>query len=223
MNFIYKKPVISLSGSFFSNTNLIKAYAKVVKKIKNKLEFICIVTGGGEIARKYISLAKELGLSRKKQDEMGIAITRVNALLFGMLFNFTEIPKTYEQAVEIINKYKFCICGGMVPKQSTDKVAVDIAVMCNADIMINLTKVEGVYNKDPKKPGAKLLRSLTYKQLREILKNTSQTPGNYPLFDLKAIKIAEKNSLPIIIANGTKPENLIKILKGEKIGTFISF
>lgn len=222
MKFVYKKPVISLSGSFFSASELLKKYIDIIKKIRKGVEFLCIVTGGGETARKYISLAKELGLSREKQDEMGIAVTRVNALLLGMFFDFTNIPKTYEEALAYIKKLKFCICGGMLPGQSTDKVSADIAKMANADIVINMTKVDGVYDRDPKEKGAKLLEQLSYKELKKILGNASQTPGEYPLFDLKAIEVVESSSLPVIIANGTKPENLIKILEGEKIGTFIS-
>lgn len=221
MKLAYKKPVISLSGSFFSDVELLKKYIEIIEKIRKKVEFLCIVTGGGEVARKYISLAKELGLDREKQDEMGIAVTRVNALLFGMFFNFIKIPASYEEAKECIEKFKFCICGGMLPGQSTDKVSADIAKMVKADVLINLTKVEGVYDRDPKEKDAKLFEKLSYKELRKILNKASQEPGNYPLFDLKAIDVVESCSLPVIIANGKKPENLIKILSGEKIGTII--
>ncbi len=222
MKFVYKRPVVSLSGSFFSAANLIKEYVKIVKKVRMSAEFLCIVTGGGEIARKYISLAKELGLAREEQDEMGIAVTRVNALLFAMNFGITEIPKSYEEAVETLKKEGFCICGGMEPGQSTDKVATEIAKLAGADVVINLTKVDGVYDKNPLEEGAKLLERIDYDELKKILSSATQAPGEYPLFDLKAIEIAKSCSLPIIIANGTNPENLLKILKGEKIGTLIS-
>ncbi len=222
MKLNYEKIVLSLSGSFFSDADLIKEYAKTIKKIKKHARLFCVVTGGGKAARDYISLAKSLGLGRKKQDEIGIALTRVNALLLGMLLGFEKIPASYKEAVKILKQNGFAICGGMVPGQSTDKVAADIASMTRAQILINLTKVEGVYDKNPKMKGAKLLKRLTYEELRKILSRERQSPGEYALFDLKAISVVKKARIPVIIASGLDPKNLLRILKGEALGTIVS-
>ncbi len=221
MKLKYKKAVISLSGGFFSNPSLIKSYGRIIKKIKPQMKLLCIVSGGGKAAREYISIAKSLGLSRKRQDEIGIAITRVNALLLGMLLNFKDIPTSYDAVLDLLKKHGFAICGGMKPRQSTDKVAADIAALAKAQVLVNLTKVDGVYDRNPKLKGARLISSLSYNQLRKILSKEKQEPGKYALFDLKAIQTVKKAKIPVIIANGMKAENLLKILRGEKIGTTV--
>ncbi len=218
----YKRIVISLSGSFV-NSKALKKFSKIFSFISKKCEILCVVVGGGEAARKYISLAKELGLSEKEQDLIGIAVTRVNALLLSLLLRQNnKIPETYEEVVNLLKKNKFIVCAGIKPGQSTDKVAADIASLVKADILINITKVEGVYDRDPSEPGAKMLKRISYDELKKILARTPQKPGKYALFDLKAIDVVKEKRIPVRIISGKDPKNILNVLKDTELGTLVT-
>ena len=217
----YGKIVVSLSGSFFEHAEIIKRYAEIVRALKNRAKILCLVTGGGKTARKYIALAKALGLSREIQDCAGILATRIHAYLFASLFGLRKIPFTCQTAVKYAIKKGCVVCGGIKPGQSTDKVAADLAAKINADVLINLTKVDGVYDKDPAAKGARMFRELTYREFARILRGLEQAPGKYALFDVKALEVIERCRIPLVIANGTKPENLLKIASGKRVGTLI--
>jgi len=207
---IARRVVISLSGSFFEDVKLIKKYAEIFSRIKSKLSLLVVVCGGGKIAREYIEKGKKLGYKNKYLDMLGIACTHVNALLLSLYFKRKSIPRSYKEV-----DGTFVICGGMKPGQSTDKVATDIAVEKQADLIINLTKVDGVY------VNGKVESYLTYDELLSIVSKIEQTPGNYALFDLKAVKLLKKHCIPLVFCNGRKPENLLKILSGELVGTLV--
>ncbi len=220
MRFNFSKVVVSLSGSFFDEPELICEYAKIFSKIRSKLEMLCVVTGGGRVAREYIAKAEIVGLKERERHMLGIAVTRVNALLLGFALSFEEIPQSYREAVKQLRKNGFAICGGMKPGQSTDKVAADIACMIDADAVINLTKVDGVYDKDPEKyQDARLLKELSYEQLEKILSSQKSSPGKFELFDLLAVKELAKREIPIFFACGKEVKNLVEILRGNNPGT----
>ena len=220
-----KRVVLSISGGLLLNErdgSAFKEWSRVLLRVSRNLDMMCVVAGGGSVARDYIAMAEALGLGRDEQDMMGIAVTRVNALLLSLTLGWNrKIPESYEEAGEYLNKNRFLVCGGMVPRQSTDKVAADMATIMNADLVLNATKVDGVYNKNPSLPDAELLRKLSYDELKSILKDEEQLPGKYALFDLAGIDVLKKSRIPLVIFNGANPENLEKILEGEDIGTLV--
>ena len=101
-------------------------------------------------------------------------------------------------------------------------VAAASAELIHADMLFNATNVEGVYDRNPEKPDAKKLESVTISQLREILSDEGIKAGQYNLFDPVAIRIVERSQILTVIFNGNKPENLKKVFNKEKIGTRIT-
>ena len=225
MGTTWKRVVLSLGGGVLladKEGRMFKGYAEAIKSINNELELFVIVTGGGEYARNYISMARNCGLNEKKQDMMGIAITRVNALLLSFMLEWNEkVPESYEDAVRIARKTSRLVCGGMKPGQSTDKVAADLAAMLDADIVLNATRIEGLYDRHPSQPGARLLSEATYSQMREILVGEEQCPGKYARFDLKAIDLLESKGIPLVIFDGRKVENFVRVMHNQPVGTIV--
>ena len=118
---------------------------------------------------------------------------------------------------------KILIGGGYKPGSSTDYRAVLFAGAMQADLIINATDIDGVYTKNPKlHKDAEKLPTLTCLRLEEIIKqNTRQAPGEYGLFDLKGVKLAKKLGIPLIIIDGTDPEEIIRAVKGTHSGSTI--
>jgi uridylate kinase len=111
--------------------------------------------------------------------------------------------------------------GGLTPGQSTNAVAALAAETVQADMLLNATNVDGIYDRDPKEPGAKKLESVTVDELSEILSGTGTRAGEYKLFDPVAIRVVGRSRIPTAIFNGNDPENLLRLVKGEKVGSRI--
>ncbi|PNV78924.1 MAG: UMP kinase, partial [Fervidicoccus sp.] len=97
-----------------------------------------------------------------------------------------------------------------------------VAELVGAKKIINATKVDGVYDRDPSTDkSAKLLKKITTLQLREILEKQSALAGKYELLDPPSITIIERSKIVVHIINGEDPRNVLKVLKGEEIGSTI--
>ncbi|MBS7655784.1 UMP kinase [Candidatus Bathyarchaeota archaeon] len=222
------KIVVKLGGFAFPlkiDEEVIKAFALKFKEIYKAGHKLAIVTGGGEAARVYINAARNLGASESFCDQLGILVSRLNAKLILTSLNDLaafKIPESLEEFQNLFSLGKIVVMGGLQPGHSTNAVAALIAELIKADLLINVTDVDGVYTKDPKEdPKAKLLNKVTVKQLQEILSLNEMKAGKYKLLDLLALKIIERSKIPTWIINGKDPSNLIKAIKGEKIGTKI--
>lgn len=224
------KIVLSIGGSLitkdFSGKNLRK-YVDVIKKSYKQGHKLVVVIGGGTYAREYIKVSKELKQSSDKQDQIAIEITRANARLVAQsLKNISnqEIPRSYKEAFSIINKCPVIVSGGMIPKQSTDRVSTDFAAKIKADLLINASNVDGVYDSDPSKnKNAKKYDKLTYAELKKILTANVQSPGKYALFDVSAVRILKQNKIPLVIVNGKNPNEILNAVKGKHKGTTIKW
>ena len=220
--------IFSVGGSLiYPKTGLdykfIKAFVNFIKEeVKLGNKFI-LVTGGGKIARDYISLAKKLDLSRDKQDTLGIASTRQNALLLKLLLKEIAFSQIIEDPIEKINfKKRLAIAGGFKPGRSTDYVSVMLAKTYQADMVVNLSNIDYVYDKDPKIKGAKKIKNINWADFRAIV-GDKWSPGFNSPFDPVAAKLAQKNNIKVVVLNGKKIDNIKKCLKKENfIGTTIS-
>jgi uridylate kinase len=98
-----------------------------------------------------------------------------------------------------------------------------LAEKIGAELIINATDVDGVYTKNPKThDDAEKITTLTCLRLEEIIKeNTRQAPGEYGLFDLKGVRLAKKLGIPIIIIDGTDPEEILRAVKGTHSGSIV--
>ncbi|MBO3833142.1 MAG: UMP kinase [Candidatus Brockarchaeota archaeon] len=203
--------------------------ADAILRLHNAGHRVVVVVGGGEPSRTYINAARSLGADNATCDEIGIMVTRINALLLSIALgeassrnivsSFEELEKQLDAARD-----KILVGGGFTPAQSTDAVAALIAERLKADLLIKTTDVDGVYNADPKKnPDAKLLREVSIRRLRKILGEGESTPGEYRLLDQVSLSILERSRIPVVIVNGSDPENIIRAASGEKVGTRISY
>jgi uridylate kinase len=99
------------------------------------------------------------------------------------------------------------------PYFTTDTAAALRAMEIGADVLVKATKVDGVYTADPvKDPTAKRFTELTY---LEVLKRRLK------VMDTTAISLCMDNNLPIVVFNLNKPGNLLRLIKGERVGTLV--
>ena len=203
----------------------LREYADSIKSLVHDGHSLVVVVGGGKPARVYITAARTLGADEAQCDWLGIKAARNNAELLGAAlgdFAYPKVVDDYDELEVAVNLGKVVLLGGMVPGQSTNAVAAASAELIHADMLFNATNVEGVYDRNPEKPDAKKLESVTISQLREILSDEGIKAGQYNLFDPVAIRIVERSQILTVIFNGNKPENLKKVFNKEKIGTRIT-
>jgi uridylate kinase len=221
--------VISLGGSRINpghiDTNFLKKFrALILSQIKKGRRFI-LITGGGRLCRDFQSALKQISSPTPDEvDWIGISSTWLHAdlvrLMFGKLAN-PNIIKDPNKKVPFAEK--ILVAGGWMPGRSTDDDAVRLAKAYGAASVINLFDQDFVYNKDPRKyPDAKIIKKLPWKEFRKIV-GSKWNPGKNAPFDPIAAKLAQKNRLRVIVANGKNLKNLKDILEGKKFkGTVIN-
>ena len=179
-----KTIVISLGGSILIpllEKNKIREYIPVLSEIAAQHRLFVVVGGGGE-ARRYITVARGLGIDEGTSDELGILITRLNAnLLIAALGEraYPKVAESHAEAKKFAESGKIVVMGGITPGQTTDAVAAVLSERVGASVFINVTSVDGIYSADPKKD-KKALRyeTLTPKQLLAIVGGTALTAGS---------------------------------------------
>ena len=217
--------VAAIGGSIlipkFDSENF-KKYAETLKSLSNEHELF-IVVGGGKPAREYINILRDLNCGEAKCDDIGIEVTRLNAkLLISALdeYAYPKVPTTFQEALEYSAINKIIVMGGSEPAHSTDAVAAILAEYINADLFVDLTSVDGLYTKDPRKyDDAELIPEISANEMLELIKGKDVKAGTYELFDMTAIQMIKRSSLDTVICNGENPDNLVKAINGEKIGT----
>ncbi len=221
------KIVVSVGGSVLARAlspEKFKSYAAALLELSKK-NTLFIVTGGGQAARDYIGVARELGSDEATCDLIGIQLTRLNArLLIAALGEaaYHEPPLNYTEAKNASTSGKIVVMGGVSPGHTTDAVSAILAEYVGADLLINATSIDGVYTSDPKKnKGAKKFDALTPKQLIEIVMKTEMVAGANSPIDLLAAKIIERSNIRTIVLNGESPGNIIDAVKGRHAGTVI--
>ncbi|AFZ70921.1 uridylate kinase, putative [Caldisphaera lagunensis DSM 15908] len=220
-----EKIVIKISGSLLYPPDK-KYYEKtreVIGKIINKGYRIGIVVGGGPLARSYINSLRELNIQESILDILGIESARLNALSLSSAlqpYSIPKVPKDLTEAIEIFSNNLIPILGGLQPGHSTNAVSMVLAESLNANVVINmLNNIDGIYDKNPNDPRSKKLDKITYKEMEELIKNMNQIAGGYELLDHVAFELIKRSKIKVIFINGKDPENLLKVINGEKIGT----
>ena len=224
-----KTIVISLGGSILIpalEENKIKEYVPVLGKVAEHHRLFVVVGGGGE-ARRYITVARNLGIDEGTSDEIGILITRLNATLLVAALGDRAYPKVAEShadAKKFAESNKIVVMGGITPGQTTDAVAAVLAERVGASVFINVTSVDGIYSADPKKDKkAKRFATLTPKELLAIVGGTALTAGSNTVLDIVAARVVERSHIPLLVLDGRDAENLSRaILTGEYSGTVVS-
>lgn len=231
---MYKNILLKLSGeSLMSDSENInkektKEIAKLIKRVHDMGINIGIVVGGGNFFRGR----SHQDMEAINADSMGMLGTTMNALALRDAFTKEDIPNLvfspfdfhelieYHSEEELKKLYKegtvIVFSGGTGHIGcSTDTAASMKAIMIGADVIIKLTNVDGVYDKDPNKySDASMYKKLTH---QEVLDNPE-----IKVMDLKCIKDCMEENKDILVINFNDKENLIKVLNGEDIGTVIS-
>lgn len=231
---MYKNILLKLSGeSLMSDSENInkektKEIAKLIKRVHDMGVNIGIVVGGGNFFRGR----SHQDMEAINADSMGMLGTTMNALALRDAFTKENIPNLvfspfdfhelieYHSEDELKKLYKkgtvIVFSGGTGHIGcSTDTAASMKAIMIGADVIIKLTNVDGVYDKDPNKySDASMYKKLTH---QEVLDNPE-----IKVMDLKCIKDCMEENKDILVINFNDKENLIKALNGEDIGTVIS-
>lgn len=221
------KIVVAIGGSILLkeyDCKKFQEYSAILKDLSNEHELF-VVVGGGKPAREYIGVVRDLGAGEAQCDDIGIEVTRINAkLMLSALGDsaYQRVPHNFQEALEFSASGKIIVMGGTEPAHSTDAVSAILAEYVNADKLINLTSVDGMYTKDPNKfDDAELVAEITATDLLEFLRGKDVKAGTYEFFDTTAVQMIKRSNLETVITNGFEAENLIKAVNGEKIGTRI--
>ena len=220
--------ILRVGGSVVAspiNPALISKYIDVLRNLKTLGHEVAVVVGGGALARKFIKVAKNLGLDEEAQDEVAISVSRIFAQLFlkklGEL-GCEAVPLTVEDAVKYLREGKVAVMGGLKPGMTTDTVAALLAEKANADLLIKATNQEGIYNKDPRKyKDAVKLEHLSFEELSDVFAQNKHKAGIHQILDPEAVKILKHKRVRVVVVNGFKPENVLAVVKGKRIGTII--
>lgn len=210
---LMKKIIISLGGSIVVPSKIaigfLKNFKYCVSKYFADYEFIIFV-GGGKVCRIYQNALADFGADAVTRDWMGIKIAGLNAEILKQVF------------INDNNSVKVVSADDFEPGHSTDYDAVLSAKTNGASIIINLTNIDYVYDKDPSKfPNAKPVENISWPDFRKIV-GDKWTPGFSSPFDPTAAKLAEELKLKVVIINGKHLKRLEDFLNNKKfIGTII--
>lgn len=224
--------VISVGGSLIvpnggiDTSFLIKLNALIREEVSKGKRFL-LVAGGGKIARQYRDAGRTVIGNVKDEDLDWLAIhtTRLNAHLLRTIFQDIANPRiieNYDHKLEDWNE-SVVIGAGWKPGWSTDYDAVILARDYGAKIIINMSNIDWVYDRDPAKfNDAKPLKKISWSDMERLV-GDKWSPGFNAPFDPIATKLAKQLDLTVIIANGNNLENIKKIINGDSFnGTVIS-
>ena len=188
--------VISLGGSFLFDKK--KDTALLFAELKKLNEKFLVITGGGPIAREYIDFSKEFNLNEKELHTVGIKCTHINAWVMSKAF---KTDYTDEDPRKIKTNKKITLTGGYLPGWTTDTCAAYAAVSTHSNVIFNMSKERGVYDKDPRKfSDVKLLKNVSFEKLYTLTKG-KRVPGMNFIFDPLAAKICKKNGIAVVVTN----------------------
>ena len=220
--------IVSVGGSLIIPQEIDVQWLYTFKKLIERFlargfKFI-IISGGGKTARNYQSAARELGeLKSDDLDWLGIHSTRLNAHLLRTIFKkYANNRVIKDPTKNILFKEKILIAAGWKPGCSTDYDAVLFAKNLGSKKLVNLSNIDYVYTKDPKKfKDAKPVEKISWKDFRKIV-GSKWDPGLNAPFDPIASREAEKLCLEVAIINGKKLKNLENYFESKKFtGTII--
>ncbi len=220
------KIVVTIGGSIIIKDHDYKKfrdYAQVLRDMTEEHE-IFVVVGGGKTARDYIGIARAIGVSEAMCDDVGIEVTRLNAKLLIVALGseaYSEVPNNFREALQFASSGKIVVMGGTEPAHSTDAVGSILAEFVGAELLINATSVDGLYDKDPNKyPDAEKFDEVKPSVMMDLMATNEIKAGTYEFFDMTAIQIIKRSRIRTVILNGNDAENLKLAING-KIGTII--
>ncbi|MEQ1798844.1 MAG: UMP kinase [Lacibacter sp.] len=232
----FKRILLKLSGeslmgdkNFGMDSKVITQYAKDIKSIIELGVQVAIVIGGGNIYRGMNEA--ETGIERAHGDYMGMLATVINgmALQAGLekagvytrlqsAIKMEQIAEPYirRRAIRHLEKGRVVIFGAGTgnPYFTTDTAGSLRAIEINADVILKGTRVDGVYTADPEKDKtATKYETITFQEC---------LGKNLRVMDMTAFTLCMENNLPIIVFDMNRPNNLKRVVTGEKVGTLVT-
>lgn len=233
---VYSRILLKLSGEalagpsgFGIDVAEAEAIASRIKEVHEMGVEVAVVIGAGNIWRGTQGLDR--GMDRATADYMGMLATVMNAMALMDALERSGVYTRLQSAIEMravaepyirrrairhleVGRVVIFSAGTGNPYFSTDTAAALRAMEIGANVVIKATKVDGVYDADPKKnPNAKLFDKLGY---IDVLNRRLE------VMDSTAISLCMENELPILVLNLWDPQALLRALKGEKVGTLVS-
>jgi uridylate kinase len=231
----YKRILLKLSGEalmgqgeYGIDTAVLQEIADEIREVRALGVDVALVVGGGNIFRGLAGSAA--GMDRASADYVGMLATVMNALALqdaleaqGVMTRvqsaiaMQELCEPYirRRAVRHLEKGRVVIfaAGTGNPYFTTDTAAALRAMEIHADVLLKATKVDGVYDKDPKKhPDARMFGKLTF---LEVLQR------DLKVMDSTATSLCRDNGLPIVVFNMTRSGNIRRVVQGETVGTLV--
>ena len=219
--------VVSLGGSVLApglDHARVEAHAAAIERLVEAGWSVGVVVGGGGVAREYIEAARALDANEIALDDMGIAVTRLNARLLIAALDDLAGPapaETYDEAAGALRQDDVAVMGGVTPGQTTDAVSAALAEYVEADLLVYATSVPGVFDADPNEDAdATRFDRMTASELVDVIVDTEMTAGSSAPVDLLAAKLIERSQMRSIVLDGNDPEAVVKaVLHGEHDGT----
>ena len=236
MKAAYQRVLLKLSGErlagqsgFGISPAVIRDVAEEIREVQSLSVELGVVIGGGNVIR-GMQAASE-GMDRASADYMGMLASVINAMAvqdalekLGLTtrvlsaLTIQEVAESYirRRAVRHLEKGRVVIFAGGTgnPYFTTDSAAVLRAAEIGAEVVLKATKVDGVYSADPEKDES----AVRY----ERLSYQEALTRNLRVMDQTAIALARDNALPIVVFDMTRPGNVVRIVRGESIGTTVS-
>ena len=231
----FKRILLKLSGeSLMGNKQhgiddqRLSEYAEQIAEITRMGIQVGIVIGGGNIFRGLSGAGR--GFDRIKGDQMGMLATVINSLALSSALETKGVKArvltavrmepigefyTRDKAVETLERGEVAIfsAGTGNPYFTTDTGSSLRGIEIKADVMLKGTRVDGIYTADPEKdPTAVKFDEITYDEIYN---------RGLKVMDLTATTMCKENNLPIIVFDMDTVGNLVKVVSGEKIGTYV--
>ena len=229
----YKRVLLKLSGEALAGkrgTGVdVETVGKICDKVKEIVQMgvqVAIVVGGGNFWRGRNGHQME----RTTADYMGMLATAMNGLALQDALEAREVFTRVQTAIEMreiaepfiqrkaekhLNRGRVVVfaCGTGHPFFTTDTAAVLRAIEIDADVILLGKSVDAVYDSDPKEnPNAKRYEEVSYMEALE---------KDLKVMDSTAIAMCRDNQMPLLVFGIEDPENIVKAVKGEKIGTIV--
>jgi len=223
--------VLALGGSLLrpelgDRHQWLEEFVSLVKKRLSSGEKMGIVVGGGAPAREGIELARSLIEDESHLDRIGIAATRLNATIIKETIEDSgvevhgRLPESVDEAIASLNGSDIVIMGGTVAGQTTDTVAIKLAIGVGASRCIIATNVEKVYSEDPREnPDAESFEFLTLRELQEIVGPAEHvSAGGSKVVDPVGVGEAVDHGLSLLVLDGRDNWRIAAALDGGEFG-----
>jgi uridylate kinase len=233
---VYERIVLKLSGEAMQDRGardnisltVVREIAERIKEVRDLDVQVAIVMGGGNIWRGLSASGR--GMDRTTADYMGMLATVINALALRSTLDHMGVETRVQTAIDMRNVAEPFILGRAIrhlelgrivifaagtgnPYFSTDTTAALRASEIRADVILKATKVDGVYDRDPKKfPDARRFDRLTFS---EALAKRLQ------IMDSTAFSLCMDNKIPIVVFDMYKPGSIRDAVLGRKVGTLV--